>query len=60
MASHSSVFTWRIPWTEEPDGFLQSTGSDRTEATFFIHKMGVVKIAFIIVFEKLLLCTWSY
>ena len=27
-ATHSSVLTWRIPWTEEPGG-LQSTGSQR-------------------------------
>ena len=26
MATHSSTFTWRIPWTEEPGG-LQSIGS---------------------------------
>ena len=26
MATHSSILTWRIPWTEEPDG-LQSRGS---------------------------------
>ena len=26
MASHSSVFAWTIPWTEEPGG-LQSKGS---------------------------------
>ena len=25
MATHSSVFVWRLPWTEEPGG-LQSTG----------------------------------
>ena len=25
MAAHSSVLTWRIPWTEEPGG-LQSMG----------------------------------
>ena len=25
MATHSSVLTWRIPWTEEP-GRLQSIG----------------------------------
>ena len=25
-AIHSSIFAWRIPWTEEPAG-LQSTGS---------------------------------
>ena len=26
MATHSSLLSWRIPWTEEPGG-LQSTGS---------------------------------
>ena len=26
MATHSSVLTWRIPWTEGPGGLL-STGS---------------------------------
>ena len=26
MATHFSVLTWRIPWTEEPGG-LQSMGS---------------------------------
>ena len=26
MAIHSSILTWRIPWTEEPGG-LQSIGS---------------------------------
>ena len=34
MATHSSILTWRIPWTEKPGG-LQSMGSqkqsDRTE-----------------------------
>ena len=28
MAIHSSIFAWRILWTEEPDG-LQSMGSQR-------------------------------
>ena len=28
MATHSSIFAWRIPWTEEPSG-LQSIGSQR-------------------------------
>ena len=27
-ATHSSIVTWRIPWTEEP-GSLQSMGSQR-------------------------------
>ena len=28
MATHSSILTWRIPWTEEP-GRLQSMGWQR-------------------------------
>ena len=28
MATHSSILTWRIPWTEGPSG-LQSMGSQR-------------------------------
>ena len=28
MAIHSSILTWRIPWTEE-SGELQSVGSQR-------------------------------
>ena len=28
MATHSSILTWRILWTEEPGG-LQSVGSQR-------------------------------
>ena len=35
MATHSSIFAWRIPWTEEP-GRLQSlrvAESNTTEAT---------------------------
>ena len=28
MATHSSIFAWRIPWTEEPCG-LQSMGLQR-------------------------------
>ena len=28
MATHSSIFTWGIPWIEEPGG-LQSIGSEK-------------------------------
>ena len=28
MATHSSILTWRIPWTEKP-GRLQSIGLER-------------------------------
>ena len=30
MAIHSSILSWRIPWTEEPGG-LQSMGSQRVK-----------------------------
>ena len=30
MATHSSILTWGIPWTEEPGG-LQSMGSQRVK-----------------------------
>ena len=28
MATHSSILTWKIPWTEEP-GRVQSMGSQK-------------------------------
>ena len=30
MATHSSILTWEIPWTDVPGG-LQSMGSQRVE-----------------------------
>ena len=30
MENHSSILSWRIPWTEEPGG-LQSMGLQRVE-----------------------------
>ena len=41
MATHSSILSWRIPWTEEPRG-LQFTGSkelDTTEVTWLTIKI---------------------
>ena len=32
MASHSSIFAWRIPWAEKPGG-LQSMGSQELDMT---------------------------
>ena len=29
MATHSSILAWKILWTEEPDGLLQSMGLKR-------------------------------
>ena len=32
MATHSSIFAWRIPWAEEPGG-LQSMGPQESDTT---------------------------
>ena len=32
MATHSSVLSWKIPWTEEPGG-IQSLGSQESDMT---------------------------
>ena len=32
MATHSSILTWRIPWTEQPGG-LQPMGSQELDMT---------------------------
>ena len=45
MTTHSSIFAWRIPWTEEPGG-LQSMGSQRvghdwTANTLTSHRQSV-------------------
>ena len=32
MATHSTIFAWRIPWTDEP-GRLQSMGSQELDTT---------------------------
>jgi len=32
MANHSSIVTWKIPWTEEPSQ-LQSIGSQELDTT---------------------------
>ena len=40
MATHSSILTWRIPWTEEPGG-LQSMGLQRVghnSVTKYTHR----------------------
>ena len=37
MATHSSILTWRIPWTEEPGG-LQFIGSQRWPVAMQVKK----------------------
>ena len=32
VAAHSSILTWKLPWTEEPGG-LHSMGSQESDTT---------------------------
>jgi len=32
MATHSSIFAWRIPWTEEPVGLQSGVGVGVTKS----------------------------
>ena len=32
MATHSNIFAWKVPWTEEPGG-LQSMGFQESDTT---------------------------
>ena len=38
MATHSSIFAWRIPWTEDP-GRLQSRGSLRIGHDYMTERL---------------------
>ena len=31
MATHSSILTWRIPWTEDPGGYIHRVTKSRTQ-----------------------------
>ena len=37
VATHFSILTWKIPWTEEPGG-LQSTGLQRVRQDLVIER----------------------
>ena len=49
MATHSSIFAWEIPWTEEP-GRLKSMGLQRSQtqpsnsATFDVELVVKIKV----------------
>ena len=50
LATHSSIFVWRIPWREQPDQLqsmgLQRVGHDWETNTFFVKKINVISIIF--------------
>ena len=45
MASHSSILAWRIPWTEEEPGVLQSMGSQRVGHDWVTITLAVIMFA---------------
>ena len=44
MATHSSIPSWRIPWTEKPGGIksMHHEESDRTEVTTHSTHKGLI------------------
>ena len=38
MATHCSILTWEIPWTEEPGG-IQSRGSQVSDMILLRHEL---------------------
>ena len=53
MATHSSILTWEISWTEEPDR-LQSMGSQQRQEkfSFQFHSVKFETLPFISTFKK--------
>ena len=50
-ATHSSILTWRIPWTEEPSR-LQSVGSQESDMTERVSTHTAYKKMLLILLEK--------
>ena len=49
MATHSTIFAWRIPWTEKPDGF---TKGQTQLKRLSMHTSGL--------FRSAVVSTWSH
>ena len=45
MTTHSSIFAWKIPWTEEPCG-LQSMGHIESDTTELLSTHNITKYTF--------------
>ena len=56
MATYSSIFAWKIPWTEEPGG-LQSMGWQKSQTQLNIHPcmLGILLVRLIVITSYLLL-----
>ena len=42
MATHASVFTWRMPWIEEPGGYSPWSGKDSDMTEGLTHTLRVI------------------
>ena len=56
MVTHSSILAWKIPWTEEEPGRLQSMGSQRVGHNWAIEHLLGLKVAFF----KILSCVQTH
>ena len=45
MATHSSILTWKIPWTEEPGRLYSLWGCKESDATEQLRKESVLNKA---------------
>ena len=57
MAAHSSIFAWKISWTEEPDG-LQSMGHRESDTTERTHMISCI-LQCVLMGRWCILLTWS-
>ena len=58
MATHSSIFAWKISWTEEPGG-LQSMGSQRVGHDWATNTYLLTLLSIFHTSQSLLVLRWS-
>ena len=59
MATHSSILTWRIPWTEEPGG-LWSMGSQRVWLNWVTYTFKTSLVAWMVKNLPVMQETWVW
>ena len=59
MVTHSTIFAWEIPWTEEPSG-LQSTRLQRVEHDLRTKQQHIFTKIFILTIPKIRISSLSF
>ena len=61
MATHSSIFAWRIPWTEEPGGLYSPQGcKNELDVTGSLSMHALYNVGIIIIITNLPRITQLY